>query len=373
MDKVVANTLLCLLRKGIGLKTKTANLSQIDPETWSLIYKLACRQGVQAIAWDGLQHFLHSEQTTAEPSIQMSRELKLCWALSCESIERKYAHQREVIAILLEFYKRQDIRTMLLKGYGLSLLYPLPSHRPCGDIDIYLYGEQRRADELIASAKGITVRTDKHHHTVFYIDGVMVENHYDFINNESHFSNRKIEAQLHQMLNQASESIDVDGQIAFLPPPQLNALFLLRHSAMHFAAINISLRHLIDWSLFVQHYGRQVDWGKIESIARKQRMDKFLHCLNAIAIDQFGLDASILPKFERDKDLEARVLDEILSPGFDSREPEHKRLVAWTIYRTRRWWANRWKHQMVYREGLLMSFLIQLRCHLIKPRGYKKS
>lgn len=45
---------------------------------------------------------------------------------------------------------------VLLKGYCLSLNYPKPNHRPCGDIDIYLCGDGDKADDLLLSERGIS-------------------------------------------------------------------------------------------------------------------------------------------------------------------------------------------------------------------------
>lgn len=43
---------------------------------------------------------------------------------------------------------------MVLKGYGLSLNYLKPSHRPCGDIDIWLFGKQKEADDARGTSQG---------------------------------------------------------------------------------------------------------------------------------------------------------------------------------------------------------------------------
>lgn len=77
---------------------------------------------------------------------------------------------------------------MLLKGYGLSKYWPIPNHRPTGDIDIYLMylnseGKEKSrpawecADKLMTEKFGILVDNSHHHHSVFTYKGIMVENH----------------------------------------------------------------------------------------------------------------------------------------------------------------------------------------------------
>ena len=125
------------------------------------------------------------------------------------------------------------------EGYGLSLNYPIPNHRPCGDIDIWLFEDvimpngdikrisaQQKADNLLREHFQIPIDNDKHHHTVFYIDGVMVENHYDFFNIYAHRSNREIEAQLQKLILDEMEPVEIDDTKIFLPSPDFHALFL---------------------------------------------------------------------------------------------------------------------------------------------------
>lgn len=346
---------------------------RLEPYLLPDVFALACAQGVQAVAWDGLQELLRRAEAGRGAGIDsvLAKPLKLRWALSCEKIESKYARQRSTIAALAEFYAQHGIEMMLLKGYGLSLWYPRPEHRPCGDVDIWLYGQQKRADELLSGHKGVKIDNEHHHHTVFYYNGVMVENHYDFFNVHSHLSNREVERTLREFARQPGEKIEVEGQKVNLPPSNLNALFLLRHAAAHFAAVEIALRHLIDWALFVSNEGQKVDWAALEKIARLQNMDKFLHCLNGICAEYLFMPLEFMPPFERDRALERRVLGDILCPEFGEKEPEAAGIVALTRFRARRWWANRWKHRIVYREGLLATFLFQMRAHLMKPKSLK--
>ena len=74
-----------------------------------------------------------------------------------------------------------------------------------------------------------------------------------------------------------------------------------------------------------------------------------------------------LPDFERDAELEKRVLDEILSPAFSGEQPEG--LLRVVRFKTRRWWANRWKHRLVFDEGLAGAFVRSAWAHLKRPRS----
>jgi hypothetical protein len=355
-----------LLRAAIGLSRR----EELAPASWSWseLYRTAAAQGVLAVVWDGVEHLIAEERI---PLLQQPpRELRLQWALSIDNIVRRYERQKRLIAQLASFYHAYDIKMMVLKGYGMSLYYPVPSHRECGDIDMWQYGEQERADRLLREMKNVAISEDEHHHTTFTINGVHVENHYDFVNVHAHTSNKLIEKELKRLAHENGSVIDVDGSEVYLPSANFNALFLLRHAAAHFAAERINLRHLLDWALFLRHSHDSISWPWLNSFARTMNMHKFLSCINAICVEYFDVPSSVLQGLERDEKLERRVFNDIMDPEFAESMPA-KGVARRLLFKLRRWWRNRWKHEIVYREGLIHTFVVQLYSHLLKPRSLR--
>ena len=355
----------------------------IDLHTIPHLSSLAASHGLSAILGD----MMLQQTITSEPgqcAICISKAERIQWALASEQVERKYARQKAVIAKLSGFFAEHGIKMMILKGYGLSLNYPVPNHRPCSDVDIWLFEErqasdgktekrsvQQKADNLLREHFNIEIDEGKHHHTVFYVDGVMVENHYDFLNIHAHRSNRVIESRLQALTQQDMEPVEVEGNIVYLPSPDFHALFMLRHSASHFAAERIVIRHLLDWRYFVEKYTSKIDWQSLNEIAEQMNMHRFLNCMNAVCIDKLGLPSGAVPEFERDQMLEERVWNEILQPEFAEAKPLDAGYIKSWGYMFRRWWANRWKHKLVYSEGLATTFIVQVWSHLLKPKSLK--
>ena len=313
-----------------------------------------------------LQH-----QGVIDSNIGPTREQRLRWAYNVEQIEKRYRKQVAALTHLSRILATHNIRIAPLKGYGLSLCYPIPEHRACSDIDIWLFGEQRRADEILRNEHNITIDEDEHHHTVFYINGVMVENHYDFLNIHAHHSSRDIELELKRQSQDIAETISIEQTNIYLPSANCHALFLLRHAASHFAAAEIVLRHVIDWGLFVKRYHADIDWLWLRRVCREQRMEQLFDAMNAIACEVCGIDISLMPDTTRRVALEQRILNDILQPEFSDKMPS-KGLIRIICFKLRRWWANRWKHRLVYRDGLLHSFITQSWSHILKPKGIKK-
>ena len=367
---LIDQTVFLLLRVAIQgqvsiEEAKRWDWSKVD---WDGVCELAFAHNVAAIVFDGV---LKLYQNYPDVNVCLPRAIKMRLAAHQSALEVDYDKHSKVISRLALFYKSHEIPMMLLKGYGLSLYYPCPSHRPCGDIDIWLYGEQARADELLRSEYSIQIDEEKHHHTVFYVGGIMVENHYDFFNVHAHRSNRIIEARLKELAVQDSEKISVEGGEVLIPSADFNVLFLLRHAAAHFAAAEINIRHVLDWALFVSSCSQQIDWVALDNIARKLNMHRFMYSLNAMSIDCLGFSPRLFAPFERDAKLERRVMADILSPEFNE-QPNGKGLIKMLNYKLRRWWCNRWKHRIVYNETLFSTFFVQLWSHALKPQSFIK-
>lgn len=364
-----AKIVLLLSHAALTQTPDQESASVITPTTnWEAVVALAARQGVLVIAWDGLM-LLH-EQGFIDKSLLPRRDIRLKWALSVEGAEQRYVRQSAAIEKLAEMYQKEGITMTILKGYGLSLCYPTPSHRTSSDIDIWLGGEQQRADDILRTKYHIEISEDLHHHTVFYIDGVMVENHYDFINVHAHASSRKIEQELKRIASQCGDKVAVGNSTIELPNANLHALFLLRHAAAHFAGAEIVLRHIFDWAMFIKAHHQSIDWQWLYGICSEHKMERFAYAMNGLATTLCGVDSKLFGSFERHEEIEIRILNDTLEPEFSLPRPRHG-LLRIVCFKTRRWWANRWKRKLVYSEGQIRTFATQAWSHILKPRGIK--
>ncbi len=223
------------------------------------IKDIAFKQGVGNIVFEGIQRILKNN-----PDHKLDKDkdkhtlLMMEWFGYANLSKNRYEQNRTATEKLGNFYSQYDIPMMLLKGYGLSLNYPQPNQRPAGDIDIYLFGEWKRADALISSDCNIEVDNSHHHHSVFDFDGQSVENHYDFINVHSHISSRKIERHFKSLAHEKGKEIMPN---VYLPSPLLEAEFTARHAAIHFAAGELTVRQILDFILLVEKKHALINWG----------------------------------------------------------------------------------------------------------------
>ncbi|MBO7110324.1 MAG: nucleotidyltransferase family protein [Bacteroidaceae bacterium] len=326
---------------------------------WNVIQALAEQQGLSAIIVDGVEQLPDNQRPPKELLLQWIGE-------TLQGYEYRYDLYKRAIAELASFYNLHSYKMMLLKGYGCSLNWPKPEHRPCGDIDIWQFGQQKEADALLAKEKGKEIDNSHHHHSVFNWRDFMVENHYDFINVHHHKSNIELEKVFKELESDDSHFVDVNGEKVYLPSPNLNALFLLKHSMNDFTSFSMTLRQVLDWAFFVEKHTNEIDWEWLKEQLEKFHMKDFFNCINAICVEDLGFPVEIFKTVQFVPGMKERVLDDILCPSFTAAEP--RGLIKRLVYKYRRWKGNEWKHQMCYNESRWSSFWYGAWGHLLKPK-----
>lgn len=350
---------LQLVKLGIGTDNSTSIPESVE---WAEIKELADKQGLLAVVLDGIDRLSRKRPDITET---LPVQEKLEWIGEIlQNYEGRFSAYKKAIGELAGWYQEHGYRMMILKGYSCSLDWPKPNHRPCGDIDIWQFGEQKEADKTLIK-KGIKVDSSHHHHTVFAWRGFSVENHFDFINVHHHKSNVYLEKVLKKMGEDDTHYLEINGARVYLPAPNLQALFLLRHTMTDFAASGICLRQLLDWAFFVTEHTNEVDWDWLEDILEQYGMKRLYDVFNAICVGNLGFPVDIFKKVQFDPILKEMVLKDILSPEFPNEIP--KALLSRVKWKINRWKANEWKHELVYKESMWSAFWSGVWNHLLKP------
>ena len=356
MEKSV-ESLLKIVKYGLG----NVNECHVPDHTnWDEVLNLASKHGVAAIALDGIQRCIDENIP-----INIDLQTKLERIGITTQQESEYKRQEKVIASLVKFYQQYGIRMMVLKGWGLSQNYPNPSHRPCSDLDIYLFGDQEKADKLIEHELGIKVDHSHHHHTVFVYKGLIVENHYNFLNVYSHRSTRKIEKRLKELVMIGTKDIQIANQTVILPSVDFNALFVLRHMAVEFAATGMVMRQVLDWGLFVKKYHSEINWDSLLPFVKELNMHHFLDEVNYVCYFYLGFEKNLFKGFGSTYYGEIVYADLFNPKNF---MPKEIGFVKYVWQRRHNWWHNRWRHKIVYSDSVFSTLVCQLIAHIMKPK-----
>lgn len=342
--------LLELLHKSLD-KDYKVKVSLFKNINWVEVADLATTQSVISVCFDAFEELTQQ----CRPDLDNLME----WLGQTSYIESYYDEHLKSIKNLSSFFRRQEIKPVLMKGYGMSLNYPVPNHRPTGDIDLYHCGLGEFADQIAREKLGIEVKQNEEKHSTYDFEGVHVENHATIICELEHKTLAKVERFLENDLIKNSIYDEVSG--CFLPSDMFNAVYLPLHLGNHLVYEGANLRQVVDYALMVKN-ATKIDWNVVREFAIDGGYFKFLCCLNGICMDYLGIPATCFPAWERNKTLENKVLNEILSPD--------KVETSTIVGKVRRYFSNKWKFNLVYsKESHLGGFFLRFRSWLIWKWG----
>lgn len=322
LSNSVIHTLFRLLRFSLSNEEDLSVASDVD---WSVLVDLATKQGVAALAYDGLQKCYDVNPNLVLPLDDELKSVKYDWFGSVMDIEMQYEKRKKAVFTLTDLFRTAGLKTLVLKGFALSDCYPVPQHRYSCDFDCFLLGEglvtDRNAYEqgnIAAEAVGIKVHRFHYKHSSFKFEGMSVENHQFLTGWRGSKRWKQFEEDLQGMLC-------VDGALRPLPgfedrllvgPPLFNALFLTRHAHQHFLVEDgISLRHICDWAMFLKRVRDDLDWDAFITVCKYYGLDRFAFSMTRLAGYICGNDGNPLGTIEdialRPED--SRLLDDVLS------------------------------------------------------------
>lgn len=354
--KLHEQMLFALLRSSLHeCAPEAACFEGATADVWKRCYHLACAQGVMALAWDGVMRL--------PAQLLPPKAIKIMWATAVEAYEQRYLRYCHVADELSALYTDHGIATMQLKGVGLSTLYPVPSHREGGDIDVYTYSldptrlshaeANALADQLMID-RGIEVNMEYSKHSEFYYRGIPIENHKTFLNVDEAPIFVHSERVLHQYMSPTMTALPV-GQV-LTPSVPFNTLFLAFHAARHYGS-GLALHHLCDWAVLIIRHGLQMPPEVTDA-----RLLHFADTLTLLCHELLGTSLST----SADDVLAHEVLGEMLHPRYTS-EVQGRGKVGVFVYKLRRLFYTHRLANRVLTVSLTKRLWSSIIFHIRKP------
>lgn len=202
---------------------------------WQQVIAHSSEQGVLAWVWDGMMKLPQEKQP--------SRFQKIGLELSVQKSIQQYDAQKATLQKMIEVCNQNNMRLLLLKGIGLSELYPNPNLRPSGDIDVYFFSDYKRGTDLFCQED----YEFGGKHAEFTYNGVHVENHLTLINTITK-KQRQVEHFIEENLDKVQKT--TDGY--FLLSPMVNMVYLLVHTLDHMkSSFVVPYRNIVDFAMFL--------------------------------------------------------------------------------------------------------------------------
>ena len=360
-----SEALLKLIRISLGKEIDFTFPSQTN---WREVLDMSVKQGVDAIVSDGVNIVYQKVRNIKINGNENDfDDLRYEWMGRALLCEKKYHLHWAVVSEIANILSDEDAKLLLLKGLGLSLYYPNPKHRLGGDIDIYIKSNKKISasdwDRVIKDRCRVKVAKSKiSHHSHFNLKGVTVEHHYEFGNT---YYRDKRSLYIENQLENLSDLENKKCGNFYIPSADFNAVFLMFHLSSHFISGKMNIRQLCDWMLFLEKECSNINWKLVREIWGKLGLRKFADIINGILEDWFGLDGCLYStRDEKYKDLEVRLLDEILNypNGTDGVRGKIKRYVfsGWkrSILNKSSWFGplrNSFRLHLFHSEDMLVT------------------
>lgn len=348
--------LLKLVRLAMGWES---DYSLPDDINWKEVLKMGSEQGIDAIVLDGYDVYLfnHPGVVSALKKPE-TRPLMLAAFGKLIMTESKSLQHLAALVELSKILNRKGIPFLLMKGFACGQYYPNPKHRVCGDIDIYpaRYEESNKALE----EAGIYVGSHYYRHSVSVIKEVMIENHRILCDlrgpkKQTRVLESQMEAEAEKSLLDRKgvriQETEVPG--AVFPSANFNALFLPWHFSAHFEFERVTIRHLLDWALFLIQDGKDIDVEMFREAKRKftYGFSKIADILTNLSIRylKIPIDSLPAPIFEDAMRFDNGLADRVFDYMFVGRPRERdKNLWKFRFNNVKRIWHERWKYREVY-------------------------
>lgn len=300
-----------LLRSGLWDSQIEESLFTDDTD-WSGILKMAAKQTVSGIIFDGISNLPENLQ----PPTAIMRRLYQ----TVIRIEQSHELLNDRLTKIIPLLQSESIYPILLKGQGVAQNYPNPVRRQCGDIDLYIGKQDFQRSCELAKEWGIVAdeAIEKHRHYHFNWDGVSIELHRIVEELPDPYRNRKFQHWVEYHLQKDKlKTWDLQNRSISLPSVNFNAIYIFIHAFHHFISEGVGFRQLCDWIIHLHKFHDQIDRSELMKDLKDFGLFRVWQIFGCIAVHELGLAKEKFPFYtdEFRKKSQDIILEDILLLG----------------------------------------------------------
>ena len=270
-----------LIRCGIGKQNTLPRTP--SAQEWNELFEIAKKQTLTGIAFAGIEK-LQQEQ-------RPPREILLQWYKMCTLIKSKNAELDKKCAIVSQKFKSEGFKNCILKGQGVAQLYPDPTLRTPGDIDIWLDGGDKKVIDYVR--RYFPDCSPTYHHVDFPINKYLeIEIHYRPSWLYNPFANRRLQRFFEENANEQFAN-DITTNEGCFPVPTLafNRIYILLHIYRHLFFEGIGMRQLLDYYFVLQQEITPEEKNEYNELLKASGLKKFAGAATYVMQQMFGLNS----------------------------------------------------------------------------------
>lgn len=278
--------LIRFLRKSLGVADFTETIFEIGD--WTELHEFAERQSIIGLCYSGM--------CLLPENCRPPKNLFFRWGMEAEAIRGLNKKMNSVACRLTDLFSNHGCQSAILKGQANALLYPDPSLRQSGDIDIWVEGGRNKVLEILSELNLQGCLSVGEHDisipaTYF---GFIVEVHFLACSgNRNPFSNRRLQDFLKKELEYVYPCSEKSKKIFNVPSKKFALVMQLSHIQRHFLTVGIGLRQIIDYYFLLKASTVQ-DRKEVSSQLKKFGLSNIASALMWVLQELFLLEDQFL-------------------------------------------------------------------------------
>ena len=263
------------------------------PIDWKTVMQIAEFHGNSVILAD-----LAARMDDNVPSPKMLDKMQNDMRVNLINQLRLKQHLFRVVTLLRD----QGIEPVLLKGFGLARLYPNPSLRRFGDIDLFVglehFHEACAILRDLPDAYTWCIEEDVGRHYNVEFGDIVFEVHRvsaDVVDAQEHETYAAIEQ---DGLKEHPQRVDLDGFEILVPSKVFTVFFTFFHAWHHFLTSGVGWRQLSDVAMALHSYYGQLDLDKLHQWFTSMNLMTPWQTFGYLMVDRLGLPEAEMPFYD---------------------------------------------------------------------------
>ncbi len=261
-----------------------------------------------------------------KPSVEMLGKMQ---SLMRNNLFRQM-HLGQILAPALKLLREHGIEPVVLKGFGLAALYPNPTLRQIGDIDLFVgIANFHEACTLLRTLPG----------SYNWGDEVDVGRHYNIEFGQYSLEVHRVSADIEDAklyphyaameqegLMDHPQRIEYEGLEISIPSKEFVVFFTFYHAWHHYLETGVGWRQLSDVAMALHSYQGQLDLEKLRKWINTMRVMKPWQTFGYLLVEYLGLPEAEMPFYDASCRKKARKLySQIMKEGNFKRANNFKR------------------------------------------------
>lgn len=243
---------------------------------------------------------------------------------------------KQIMVSAVKLLREHNIEPVVLKGFGLALLYPNPSLRQFGDIDLYIGLDAfHEACALLRTLPGgynwgEVTDVGKHYNIEF--GPYPMEIHRVSVDVEDDKEKVLYSVMEQDGLSDHPQHVNYEGFEISIPSKEFAVFFTFFHAWHHFLETGVGWRQLSDVAMTLHAYHGHIDLDKLRQWINSMKLMQPWQTFGYLLVDRLGLPSAEMPFYatacrRRAEKLFRLIMEEgnfKRANGFRHKKPKHR-------------------------------------------------